>query len=55
MGSTVLPLLFCCCSTCMNLYLSLRAFGAKVMNMKQLMKALPGMFEHSDKNVRAEV
>jgi len=23
--------------------------------MKLLMKALPGMFEHSDKNVRAEV
>ena len=37
------------------LYLLFRAFGAKVMNMKQLMKALPGMFEHSDKNVRGEV
>ena len=32
-----------------------REFGAKVMNVKLLMKALPTMFEHSDKNVRAEV
>ena len=30
-------------------------FGAKVMNVKQLMKAMPDMFVHSDKNVRAEV
>ena len=30
-------------------------FGAKVINLKTLMKALPGLFEHSDKNVRAEV
>ena len=45
----MLEIIYCNCS------LMLRAFGAKVMNMKQLMKALPGMFEHSDKNVRAEV
>ena len=32
-----------------------REFGVKVMNMKLLMKALPTMFENSDKNVRAEV
>ena len=25
------------------------------MNVKQLLKAMPGMFEHNDKNVRAEV
>ena len=30
-------------------------FGAKVLNLKTLMKALPALFEHSDKNVRAEV
>ena len=32
-----------------------REFGAKVINLKTLMKALPSLFEHSDKNVRAEV
>lgn len=25
------------------------------MNIKMLMKAVPALFEHSDKNVRAEV
>ena len=30
-------------------------FGAKVVNVKLLLKSMPGMFEHSDKNVRAEV
>ena len=30
-------------------------FGAKVVNMKGLLKSMPGMFKHSDKNVRAEV
>ncbi len=35
--------------------LSCREFGAKVMNVKILMKAIPALFEHSDKNVRAEV
>ena len=34
---------------------SCREFGAKVVNVKQLLKAMPGMFEHNDKNVRAEV
>ena len=34
---------------------SSREFGAKVINLKTLMKALPSLFEHSDKNVRAEV
>ena len=32
-----------------------REFGAKVVNVKQLLKAMPGMFEHSDKTARAEV
>ncbi|CAI8010225.1 Cytoskeleton-associated protein 5 [Geodia barretti] len=32
----------------------LTEFGAKVVNMKQLLKSMPSMFEHSDKNVRAE-
>ncbi len=32
-----------------------REFGAKVLNLKVLMKAVPSLFEHSDKNVRAEV
>ena len=32
-----------------------REFGAKVFNMKALLKSVPGVFEHSDKNVRAEV
>ena len=32
-----------------------REFGAKVINVKMLMKAVPPLFEHSDKNVRAEV
>lgn len=32
-----------------------REFGAKVLNLKILMKAVPSLFEHSDKNVRAEV
>ena len=26
-----------------------------MLNLKTLMKAMPGLFEHSDKNVRAEV
>ena len=26
-----------------------------MVNVKQLLKVMPGMFEHSDKNVRAEV
>ena len=30
-------------------------FGSKVMNMKLFLKSLAGLFEHSDKNVRAEV
>jgi hypothetical protein len=34
---------------------SLREFGARVLNLKILMKAVPTLFEHSDKNVRAEV
>lgn len=32
-----------------------RAFGARVMGIKQLLKVLPSIFEHTDKNVRAEV
>ena len=32
-----------------------REFGARVFNVKTLLKATPGVFEHSDKNVRAEV
>lgn len=32
-----------------------RAFGAKVVGIKPLLKVLPGVFEHTDKNVRAEV
>jgi hypothetical protein len=39
----------------LHLVFSSREFGAKVMNLKTLMKALPSLFEHSDKNVRAEV
>ena len=31
-----------------------REFGSGVVNMKLLMKQLPGIFIHSDKNVRAE-
>ena len=33
----------------------IREFGSGVMNMKPLLKSLSGLFEHSDKNVRAEV
>ncbi|XP_064399412.1 cytoskeleton-associated protein 5-like isoform X3 [Halichondria panicea] len=33
---------------------ALQEFGAKVINAKMLMKAVPALFEHSDKNVRAE-
>ena len=53
--------LFDCCPSdlrCMYVFtccLFHREFGVKVMNMKLLMKALPTMFENSDKNVRAEV
>ena len=32
-----------------------REFGARVMNIKVLMGKVPSLFEHSDKNVRAEV
>lgn len=32
-----------------------REFGASVVNLKMLMKAVPALFLHSDKNVRAEV
>ena len=32
-----------------------REFGAKAVNVKHMLKAMPGMFEHSDKNVRTEV
>lgn len=32
-----------------------REFGAKVINVKVLLKALPSVFVHTDKNVRAEV
>ena len=32
-----------------------REFGAKVINLKVLMKAVPALFVHSDKTVRAEV
>ena len=33
----------------------IREFGSSVLNMKPLLKSLSGLFEHSDKNVRAEV
>ncbi|XP_065911273.1 cytoskeleton-associated protein 5-like isoform X2 [Dysidea avara] len=33
---------------------ALSEFGSKVMNMKLFLKSLAGLFEHSDKNVRAE-
>ena len=32
-----------------------KAFGAKVMGIKPVLKVLPSVFEHTDKNVRAEV
>ncbi len=32
-----------------------REFGAKVFNIKALLKTVAGTFVHSDKNVRAEV
>lgn len=32
----------------------IQEFGARVFNIKQLLKSIPGMFEHSDKTVRAE-
>ncbi len=32
-----------------------REFGVKVINLKVLMKAVPALFQHSDKNIRAEV
>ena len=38
-----------------TMYLFNREFGARVFNIKQLLKTIPGMFEHSDKTVRAEV
>ena len=44
--------MYVCIFTCCLFH---REFGVKVMNMKLLMKALPTMFENSDKNVRAEV
>ena len=43
------------CVFCYSGIFSSREFGAKVLNLKTLMKALPSLFEHSDKNVRAEV
>lgn len=33
---------------------ALRLFGAKVVNVKPLLKQLPKIFDHKDKNVRAE-
>ena len=30
-------------------------FGAKRINMKSLVKSIPGLFKHSDKSVRTEV
>ena len=38
-----------------SIYIFNREFGARVFNIKQLLKSIPGMFEHSDKTVRAEV
>ena len=35
--------------------LSCREFGARVINLKILMKSILPLFEHNDKNVRAEV
>ena len=32
-----------------------REFGARAVNVKHMLKAMPGMFEHSDRNVRTEV
>ena len=34
---------------------SIREFGASVINIEPILKSLSGLFEHSDKNVRAEV
>lgn len=36
------------------LRIGLEQFGAKVMNVKTLMKVLPSLFEHSDQGVRGE-
>ena len=43
------------CARVIATLLVCRQFGAKVLSLKILMKAVPGLFEHSDKNVRAEV
>ena len=39
----------------MSCILSCREFGARVFNLKILMKSILPLFEHNDKNVRAEV
>ena len=44
-----------CLSTYVLSFATFREFGAKVINVKMLMKAVPPLFEHNDKNVRAEV
>ena len=45
---------YCCSQWCL-VSCCYREFGGRVFNPKVLLKALPSIFEHTDKTVRAEV
>ena len=45
----------CECVVFVTIPIHCREFGARAVNVKHMLKAMPGMFEHSDRNVRTEV